>query len=105
MVNSKIEIECFLNLYPIALAKATKIKREKQPNSCEEYKFYYFIINTVERWMDSLYEDEKLIIEYRFFKHYNYSQIAIKTNYSNHSCVLKKKELIIKKIQRSFFEN
>ncbi len=55
--------------------------------------------------MDSLYEDEKLIIEYRFFKHYNYSQIAIKTNYSNHSCVLKKKELIIKKIQRSFFEN
>lgn len=110
MVNSKIEIECFLHLYPIAIVKVTKMNREsklyfKKSNVKSNYDFYSFVIVRVEQWLKSLYEDERLIIQYRYFKHYNYSQIAIKTNYSNHSCVLKKKEAILKKIQNLFFEN
>lgn len=110
MNQSKIEIECFLNLYPIAAVKVTKMRRESESyfgkfDEGNRQALYSFIVATVERWLDCLYEDERLIIQYRYFERYNYSQIAIKTNYSNHSCVLKKKDAILKKIQNSFFEN
>ena len=62
-----------------------------------DYFVYEYIVNLVEKWLSFLYIDEQEIIELRFFKRLNYNQIAIKLNYSNHSCALKKTEAIVEK--------
>ena len=46
-----------------------------------------------------LSKDEIVIIKYKYFNCLNYTQIAIETNYSNHSSIIKKKDKILAKIQ------
>ena len=49
--------------------------------------------------MKVLLKDEIVIIKYKYFNCLNYTQIAIETNYSNHSSIIKKKDKILSKIQ------
>lgn len=54
MNQSKIEIECFLNLYPIAAVKVTKMRRESESyfgkfDEGNRQALYSFIVATVER--------------------------------------------------------
>lgn len=110
MKKKSKEIECFLYLYPYAknrtLILHDVIAYGKQKNNLsyenilDEYTTYHFIEMLVENWLNFLYLDEIEIITYRYFKKYNYEQIAIKINYENHSTVLKKNKKILKKIER-----
>ena len=49
--------------------------------------------------MKVLLKDEIVIIKYKYFNCLNYTQIAIETNYSKHSSIIKKKDKILAKIQ------
>ena len=61
--------------------------------------FYGILIDIVNDWMKVLLKDEIVIIKYKYFNCLNYTQIAIETNYSNHSSIIKKKDKILAKIQ------
>lgn len=107
-LNEK-EIICIFYLYPIATKKCAEIKElfsyslisENRLNELNiDYKFYSYIVEKVESWLNSLFEDEKEIIDLRFFKNMSFSQIAYKLNYRNHSSTLKKIKSIIQKIEK-----
>lgn len=105
MKFEKDEIEHYLYLYPYAAKKCAE-KDELKSHSLDlatndmEYGFNSYLVQQVKKWLDFLYPDEKEMIIYRYFKRYNYEQISIKLNYSNHSGVLQKTNRIIKKIER-----
>lgn len=95
------EIEHLLYLYPIAKKKHLEnlsiIKQDVYTlksvinKSKEEDILYSEIVKKVEIYLSFLSEDEYNLIKMRYFENYNYEQISIKANYSNHSSVLKKK--------------
>lgn len=103
MGYKKDEIEHILYLYPSALRKCAETEEtltdDKDKNKAE-YQFNLYLVRMVQEWLDDLYPDEKEIIEYRYFKKYNYEQISIKLNYSTHSGVIYKTKSVIKKIER-----
>ena len=103
MENSKREIESFLYLYPSAIKYYDSIKYNQQKVSIKQLKqmetFYGILIDIVNDWMKVLLKDEIVIIKYKYFNCLNYTQIAIETNYSNHSSIIKKKDKILAKIQ------
>ena len=103
MENSKREIESFLYLYPSAIKYYDSIKYNQQKVSNKQLKqletFYGILIDIVNDWMKVLLKDEIVIIKYKYFNCLNYTQIAIETNYSNHSSIIKQKDKILAKIQ------
>ena len=103
MENSKREIESFLYLYPSAIKYYDSIKYNHKNYSSQQLKqletFYSILISIVNDWMKFLLQDEILIIKDKYFKCLTYTQIAIETNYSNHSSIIKKKDKILTKIQ------
>lgn len=95
--------ESFLYLYPSAIKYYDSIKYNQQKVSNKQLKqmetFYGILIDIVNDWMKVLLKDEIVIIKYKYFNCLNYTQIAIETNYSNHSSIIKKKDKILAKIQ------
>lgn len=109
MEFSEEEIISYLNIYPYAKQKCAEIieikeysvDKQRYNNTLEQFQnLNEMIVHLVDEWLSYLYEDEKEAIIFRFFRKLNYEQMAIKLNYSNHSCILKKVKKVIKKIER-----
>lgn len=66
----------------------------------EDYCFYKYIVLHVEKWLKKLEKDEIEIISLRYFQNWSLENIAIKLGYANHSSVIYKLNMIIKKIER-----
>ena len=111
MGYKKEEIEHILYLYPSALRKcaeadeALHYSTDIKVKTDAEYQFNLFLVQMVQGWLNNLYQDEIEIIDYRYFKRYNYDQISIKLNYSTHSGVIYKAKSVIKKIERRSFND
>lgn len=67
----------------------------------ENYYFYNHIVLHVENWIKLLEKDEVELISLRYFQNFSLEDIAIKLGYANHSSVIYKLNIIIKKIERS----
>lgn len=104
------EIELILSLYPIAKIRHIEIQETLAKRQSMELKkeiikkdnFYLEIIQTVDEWSNNLSQDELILIDYRYFRGYNYQTIADRTNYSSHSSVLKILKKLIKKIEKTY---
>lgn len=111
MEYKKDEIEHILYLYPSALRKCVDVEEtlhystDIKVKNEEEYQFSLLLVQMVQGWLNNLYQDEIEIIDYRYFKKYNYDQISIKLNYSTHSGVIYKAKNVIKKIERRSFDD
>lgn len=109
-INQK-EIEIILSLYPIAKTRHVELQEvlvrtqsaELKAEIMEKDDFYIKVIKTVDEWTNCLTQEELILIDYRYFRGYNYQIIANETNYSNHSSVLKIIKKIIKKIERNSY--
>lgn len=105
------EIECTLALYMIAKIKNLEITDDlahcdsetKRKDLISDKMYYERIILTVDHWMSLLYDDEKLLINLRYFKSISLENISIKLNYAGHSGVLKKIHKIIQKLEEESF--
>lgn len=100
----KNEIVLFLEMYPIAKSKQNELAYLLYGNKNDftlelEYKFYNHIVLTVNKWLNLLDPDEIEIIELRYFKENSLENIAAKLGYSNHSSVIYKLTIILKKIE------
>lgn len=108
-INQK-EIEIILSLYPIAKTRHVELQEvlvktqsaELKAEIMEKDDFYTKVIKTVDEWTNCLTQEELILIDYRYFRGYNYQIIANETNYSNHSSVLKIIKKIIKKNRKKF---
>lgn len=109
-INQK-EIEIILSLYPIAKTRHVELQEvlvktqsaELKAEIMEKDDFYTKVIKTVDEWTNCLTQEELILIDYRYFRGYNYQIIANETNYSNHSSVLKIIKKIIKEIERNSY--
>lgn len=109
-INQK-EIELILSLYPIAKIRHVELQEVivrtqsagLKAGIMEKDDFYLKVIKTVDEWAGYLTQEELILIDYRYFRGYNYQSIADETNYSNHSSVLKIIRKIIKKIERNSY--
>lgn len=109
MKNKSREIEHILFLYPISryrkdeiqeLLQYSRISEKRKKELKEKLIFYETIISIVENWLSNLEEDEKVLIEHRYYRNYTYEQIANKFFYNDRSSIRKRIKSIIKKIER-----
>lgn len=109
-INQK-EIELILSLYPIAKIRHGELQEVMVRTKSDELKagimekddFYLKVIKTVDEWTGCLTQEELILIDYRYFRGYNYQIIANETNYSNHSSVLKILRKLVKRIEKEFY--
>jgi predicted CopG family antitoxin len=109
MYKTNKEIELILSLYPIAKKKHLEIQEILKLNHSNEItkqimiedNFYIKLIEMVEDWLKYLTKEEIKFIDYRFFHDYSLQTIANKTNYSNHSSIIKKIDKLVKKIEEN----
>lgn len=104
MCFKRNEISFFFKMYPIAKVKCTQLdyqlyKDKNNPILLRYYQFYNFIIRKVEKWLQKLSPDEQEIVEMRYFKNYSLEKIAINLGYANHSAILYKDKIILRKLE------
>lgn len=99
MEHTENEIRNTLLLYTTAQVKMKELKHRGQEEK-SEYLYYDHIITLVERWLEGLEDEERELLQLRYFKQYNYDHIAMIMRYANHSSVSRQCKKIIQTIRR-----
>lgn len=96
------EIEHTFYLFPFAKIKVIELKcnADKNIENSIEYYHYLFIVRITEFWLSKCLPDEIEIITMRYFENKSLDYIAIQLGYKNHSSIIRKVNVIIKKLSQ-----